>query len=59
MGRLDNKVALIIGAAGRQGKVEAKLFAQKGSKVIATDLNDTLLARAREDVCDINRFPCF
>jgi len=51
MGRLDNKVAIITGAAGGQGKVEAKLFAQEGAKVIATDLNDTLLA---ETVAEIN-----
>ncbi|WP_275002371.1 SDR family NAD(P)-dependent oxidoreductase [Promicromonospora iranensis] len=44
MGRLDNKVALITGAAGGQGKVEARLFAQEGAKVIATDLNNALLA---------------
>ena len=51
MGRLDNKVAIITGAAGGQGKVEAKLFAQEGAKIIATDLNDTLLA---ETVAEIN-----
>jgi NAD(P)-dependent dehydrogenase (short-subunit alcohol dehydrogenase family) len=51
MGRLDNKVAIITGAAGGQGKVEAKLFAQEGAKVIATDPNDTLLA---ETVAEIN-----
>lgn len=52
MGRLDNKVAIITGAAGGQGKVEAKLFAEEGAKVIATDLNDTLLAEA---VAEINQ----
>ncbi|MET9014935.1 glucose 1-dehydrogenase [Streptomyces olivaceoviridis] len=52
MGRLDNKVAIITGAAGGQGKVEAKLFAQEGAKVLATDLNDTLLA---ESVAEINK----
>lgn len=51
MGRLDNKVAIVTGAAGGQGKVEAKLFAQEGAKVIATDINDTLLA---ETVAEIN-----
>ena len=51
MGRLDNKVAIVTGAAGGQGKIEARLFAQEGAKVIATDLNDTLLA---ETVAEIN-----
>ncbi|MFT2706141.1 SDR family NAD(P)-dependent oxidoreductase [Clavibacter zhangzhiyongii] len=51
MGRLDNKVAIITGAAGGQGKVEAKLFAEEGAQVIATDVNDTLLA---ETVAEIN-----
>lgn len=52
MGRLDNKVAIITGAAGGQGKVEAELFAQEGAKVLATDLNDTLLAQS---VAEINK----
>jgi NAD(P)-dependent dehydrogenase (short-subunit alcohol dehydrogenase family) len=51
MGRLDHKVAIVTGAAGGQGKTEAKLFAQEGAKVIATDINDTLLA---ETVAEIN-----
>jgi len=51
MGRLDNKVAIITGAAGGQGKVEAKLFAQEGAKVIATDLNHDLLTQT---VAEIN-----
>jgi 2,5-dichloro-2,5-cyclohexadiene-1,4-diol dehydrogenase 2 len=51
MGRLENKVAIVTGAAGGQGKVEAKLFAQEGAKVVATDLDDTLLA---ETVAEIN-----
>lgn len=52
MGRLENKIAIITGAAGGQGKVEARLFAQEGAKVIATDLNDTLLAATVKEIND-------
>ena len=37
--RLKDKVAVITGAAGGQGAVEAKLFAKEGAKVVATDMN--------------------
>lgn len=52
MGRLENKIAIITGAAGGQGKVEARLFAQEGAKVIATDLNDTLLSATVREIND-------
>lgn len=39
MGRLDNKVAIITGAASGMGACEMELFAAEGAKVIAIDIN--------------------
>jgi cyclopentanol dehydrogenase len=38
MGRLDNKVAVITGAARGQGETEARLFAREGARVVLTDV---------------------
>lgn len=38
MGRLDNKVAIITGAARGQGEAEARLFAAEGAAVVLTDV---------------------
>jgi len=38
MGRLDNKIAIITGAARGQGAAEAKLFADEGATVVLTDV---------------------
>lgn len=37
-GRLANKVALITGAGGGQGRAAAIMFAQEGAKVVVTDI---------------------
>lgn len=38
MERLKNKVAIVTGAAGGMGAAEARLFAQEGARVLATDM---------------------
>ncbi len=43
MNRLRDKVAIITGAAGGMGAAEAKLFAEEGAKVLATDIQDDKL----------------
>ncbi|MER1956506.1 MAG: glucose 1-dehydrogenase [Solibacillus sp.] len=40
MGRLDNKVAIITGAAQGMGAAHARLFVAEGAKVVLTDLNE-------------------
>lgn len=39
MNRLDNKIAIITGAASGQGAAEARLFAAEGARVVLTDIN--------------------
>lgn len=38
--RLKRKVALITGASGGQGAVEAQMFAREGARVVLADIND-------------------
>lgn len=41
--RLQDKVAIITGAANGMGAKEAELFAAEGAKVVATDINEEVL----------------
>lgn len=59
MGRLAGKTTLVTAAAQGIGKASAELFAREGARVIATDLNEDLLAKVegcearRLDVLDL------
>ncbi len=44
MGRLDNKVALITGAASGLGKGIAERYSEEGAKLVLTDVNEADLA---------------
>ncbi|RCX16766.1 NAD(P)-dependent dehydrogenase (short-subunit alcohol dehydrogenase family) [Fontibacillus phaseoli] len=50
MGRLDNKVAIITGAAGGMGKADALLFAREGAKVVITDIQEDKVLAAAEEI---------
>jgi len=48
--KLENKVAVITGAASGMGKAIAALFAQEGAKVIAADINLESLNKVVEEI---------
>jgi NAD(P)-dependent dehydrogenase (short-subunit alcohol dehydrogenase family) len=52
MKRLENKVALITGAAKGMGKAEAQLFAQEGAKLIITDLDIVNLDKVEKELSE-------
>jgi len=58
MGRLQDKVCIITGAAGGQGQVAVDLFTSEGAKVVAADLMptpgdaiDAVIKARPDDVC--------
>ena len=52
MGRLDNKVAIITGAAGGMGAAEARLFVQEGAKVLLTDIQEEKLKETTKEIAN-------
>jgi len=50
MGRLQDKVAVITGAARGQGEATARLFAAEGAKVVLTDLNESEGRQVARDI---------
>ena len=40
MGKLENKVAIITGAAQGMGAMHARKFVEEGAKVVVTDINE-------------------
>ncbi len=58
MNQLENKVAIVTGAAGGMGEAIARLFAAEGAKVMATDIQEEKLtawvATAKKEGCAID-----
>jgi 3(or 17)beta-hydroxysteroid dehydrogenase len=52
MGRLENKVVIITGAASGVGKADAVRMAQEGAKVVLTDINEELGQAAAAEIGD-------
>lgn len=50
MNRLKDKVAIITGAAGGMGAVEAKMFTKEGAKVLLTDMQEEKLKGVVEEI---------
>jgi 3alpha(or 20beta)-hydroxysteroid dehydrogenase len=56
MGRFDEKVVIVTGAARGQGEAEARLFASQGAKVVLADVLDEQGEAAAADIGDGARY---
>jgi len=52
MNRLENKIALITGAAKGMGEADARLFASEGAALILTDIDKENLDRVAKDLAE-------
>ena len=51
-GKFEGQVVIVTGAAGGQGEMEAKMFAQQGATVYMTDVKEDGLRRVEAQIRD-------
>lgn len=49
--RMYDNVAIVTGAARGMGEATARLFAERGAKVVVADINDDAGRRVARDIC--------
>lgn len=59
MNRLDNKIALISGAASGIGAQTSRLLVEAGAEVVLTDINEAVGVALARDIVDQGERACF